>query len=105
MTMADKPMKKPPRSSSSVVLDGAKVDELVREIEDDATKWGELLPREEWPTRGRGRPSLTGHASQSPRVSFRLEPEVRDRAAARADREGKSLSALAREALEEYLAS
>jgi predicted HicB family RNase H-like nuclease len=47
-----------------------------------------------------GRPSLTGEAAISPRVSFRLTPDVRDRAAAIAEREGKTISQLAREALE-----
>lgn len=47
-----------------------------------------------------GRPSLTGEAAISPRVSFRLRPDIRDRAAAIAEREGKTISQLAREALE-----
>jgi hypothetical protein len=47
-----------------------------------------------------GRPSLTGTAAASPRVSFRVTPDVRDRAAAIADQEGKTISELAREALE-----
>jgi predicted HicB family RNase H-like nuclease len=47
-----------------------------------------------------GRPSLTGASAVSPRVSFRLTPEVRDRAAAIATEEGKTISELAREALE-----
>lgn len=48
-----------------------------------------------------GRPSLTGHAAVSPRVTFRLTPDIRDRAAGIAEREGKTISQLAREALEE----
>jgi predicted HicB family RNase H-like nuclease len=47
-----------------------------------------------------GRPSLTGASALSPRVSFRVTPEVRDRAAAIATEEGKTISELAREALE-----
>ena len=47
-----------------------------------------------------GRPSLTGASEVSPRVSFRVTPEVRDRAAAIATEEGKTISELAREALE-----
>lgn len=47
-----------------------------------------------------GRPSLTGAATASPRVSFRVTPEVRDRAAAIANGEGKTISQVAREALE-----
>jgi predicted HicB family RNase H-like nuclease len=48
-----------------------------------------------------GRPSLTGEAAVSPRVTFRLPPDIRDRAALIAEREGKTISQLAREALEE----
>lgn len=47
-----------------------------------------------------GRPSLTGDAAESPRVTFRLTPGIRDRAAAIAEREGKTISQLAREAFE-----
>lgn len=53
---------------------------------------------------GRGRPSLTGDAAVSPQVSFRLSPELRERAAQRAAAEGKTVSQLAREALERVLA-
>jgi len=52
-----------------------------------------------------GRPSLTGQAVVSPRVTFRLTPDVRDRAAAIAEREGKTISQLAREALEQRVES
>ena len=47
-----------------------------------------------------GRPSLTGRAAVSPRISFRIAPELRQRAERLAKRKGKSLSALAREAFE-----
>jgi predicted HicB family RNase H-like nuclease len=52
-----------------------------------------------------GRPSLTGEAAVSPRIAFRVTPGVRDRAAQIAAREGKTISQLAREALEERVAS
>jgi hypothetical protein len=51
-----------------------------------------------------GRPSL-GTAGQSPRVSFRASPKLFQAAWKRADKEGRSLSSLAREALERYLDS
>lgn len=51
-----------------------------------------------------GRPSLTGRG-ESPQVRFRVPTDLRERAAARAKAEGKSVSQLAREALEHYLAS
>jgi hypothetical protein len=56
-------------------------------------------------TVGRGRPSLTGTSGTSPQVTFRVTPELRARAAAEADRQGRRLSDVAREALERYLAS
>ena len=51
-----------------------------------------------------GRPSLgpTGH---SPRVSFRVPPDLYKAAWARADKEGRSLSDLAREAFNRYMDS
>lgn len=53
---------------------------------------------------GRGRPSLTGAKVRSPQVSFRAPAELRAKAEARATREGKTVSQLAREALERLLA-
>ncbi|MEU9887228.1 hypothetical protein [Sphaerisporangium sp. NPDC051011] len=55
------------------------------------------------PTSRGGRPSLTGEGAHSPRVSFRVPEELRERAKARADQEGKTVSALAREAFEQFL--
>ena len=95
----------PLRTRSGMVLDDKKVEGLVREIEDHATEWSGPLPKSQWPVRGRGRPSLTGESQHSPRVTFRLDPEVREKAAERAEREGKTVSELAREALQQYLAS
>lgn len=54
---------------------------------------------------GRGRPSLTGKAKPSPQVTFRLPPALRAKVEARAKREGRRVSEVAREALERYLAS
>ena len=50
-----------------------------------------------------GRPSLTGERAASPQIAFRVTPEVRDRATEVAAREHKTLSQLAREALEDRL--
>ncbi|MEP7021956.1 MAG: hypothetical protein ABI808_15025 [Pseudonocardiales bacterium] len=58
----------------------------------------------EIPQRG-GRPSLSGQAAILPRVTFRLTPDIRDRAAALAESEGKTISQLAREALEARVAA
>lgn len=54
---------------------------------------------------GRGRPSLTGRAKPSPQVTFRLPSALRAKAEARAKRDGKRVSEVAREALERYLVS
>jgi hypothetical protein len=51
-----------------------------------------------------GRPSL-GAAGQSPRVSFRVSPDLHKAAWKRADKEGRSLSDLAREAFTKYMDS
>lgn len=50
-----------------------------------------------------GRPSLGAPGRHSPRVSFRIPEQTRRRAEQRAAREGRSVSELAREALERYL--
>lgn len=49
-----------------------------------------------------GRPSL-GENGVSPRISFRAAPELLENAQRRADKEERSLSDLAREALVRYL--
>jgi hypothetical protein len=51
-----------------------------------------------------GRPSL-GASGHSPRVSFRVPPDLYKAAWARADKEGRSLSELAREAFTRYMNS
>lgn len=73
-------------------------DEMAEQLADEAEAGYEVHP-------GRGRPSLSGEASASPQVTFRLTGSLRDKARARAETEGKTVSALAREALERYLAS
>lgn len=50
--------------------------------------------------RSSGRPSLSGQRAVSPQIAFRVAPAVRDRAAEVAADEGKTVSELAREALE-----
>lgn len=52
-----------------------------------------------------GGKSLSGDGSHSPRVQFRVPDTLREAAETRAAAEGVSLSVLAREALEHYLAS
>ena len=57
-----------------------------------------------WKRRYVGRPSL-GPNGVSPRVSFRIPPDLHKAAWARADKEGRSLSDLAREAFTRYMDS
>ena len=51
--------------------------------------------------RRRGRPSL--NEGVSPRVTFRMSAELQERTRRRAEREGKTLSELARDALAQYV--
>lgn len=53
---------------------------------------------------GRGRPSLSGDSS-SPQVTFRVPSQLRAKADQRAAREGRTVSEIARDALERYLAA
>lgn len=55
-----------------------------------------------WHRRYVGRPSL-GPNGLSPRISFRVPPDLHEAAWARADKEGRSLSELAREAFDRYM--
>jgi hypothetical protein len=57
-----------------------------------------------WKRRYVGRPSL-GPNGLSPRVSFRVPSDLHKAAWARADKEGRSLSDLAREAFKRYMDS
>ncbi|MDP4013468.1 MAG: Arc family DNA-binding protein [Candidatus Nanopelagicales bacterium] len=76
---------------------GTKItDALAESLADEAERGYEL--------RGPGRPSLSG-GDPSPQVTFRLPRELREQASRRAEAEGTSISALAREALERFLAS
>lgn len=66
-------------------------DQVVGEIVEDVRRAG-------------GRPSLSGEPARSPQIAFRVLASLRDRAAAVAAAEGKTVSQLAREALEARLA-
>jgi hypothetical protein len=56
-------------------------------------------------SRGRrvGRKSLAGGSGRSPRLNFRTTDELYERASAYAQREGKTVSEIAREALERFV--
>jgi hypothetical protein len=51
----------------------------------------------------RGRPSLTGASKHSPQISFRVPEELARRAGETAEKQGKTVSQISREALERYL--
>jgi len=77
--------------------------------EELAEQWAEEIERNppdpsEFERRYVGRPSLSSEG-RSPRVSFRASMDLYKAAWKRADDEGRSLSSLAREALERYLNS
>ncbi len=86
-----------PRTRSGRAITNEVAEELADLAESDA--------KFEW-TRKRpvGRPSLEGDHT-SPRVNFRVPKSLHDAAAKRAIEEERTVSALAREALEKYLAS
>ena len=83
-----------PRSKSGIPI----TDELAERLADEAEVGYELTPAKRL-----GRKSLGGTAGSSPRVNFRMTVELQSRAQARADREGKTVSEIAREALEHYV--
>ena len=74
-------------------------DEEVQRLADEADAGYDLSK-----ARRVGRPALDGGWTHSPHVSFRAPAKLRAKAQARAAREGKTVSQLAREAFEKYLA-
>ena len=87
-------MTKPPRAKSGIEI----TDELAEQLADEAQAGYELTDAKRV-----GRRSLSGSAGTSPRVNFRMTSELQARAQARAEQEGKSVSQIAREALERYV--
>lgn len=87
-------MPKPPRSKSGTPL----TDELLDRPADEAEAGYDLSAAKRV-----GRKSLAGGDGRSPRVNFRMTAELQARAEARAAREGKTISQIAREALEQYV--
>jgi len=83
---------------SGMVLTEEIAEQMAEEIERDPPDPSQLERRYV------GRPSLGG-AGHSPRVSFRVPPDLYKAAWARADKEGRSLSDLAREAFNRYMDS
>ena len=92
--------RRPPNGYIDIGLTDDDVDTIVEETIDAA-----LRGQGTWhPAPSRGRPSLNGKPAPSPHVGFRVTPELRDAAESLAREKGLTLSALARQALEEYVA-
>jgi len=87
-------MPKPPRSKSGVPI----TDELAEQLADEAEAGYQLTAAKRV-----GRKSLGGARGTSPRVNFRMTAQLQARAQARAKREGKTVSEIARQALEQYV--
>jgi hypothetical protein len=87
-------MSKVPRSKSGVPI----TDEIAQQLADEAEAGYALTP-----SKRVGRKSLDGADGVSPRVNFRVTAELQARAQARAEKEGKTISEIAREALEQYV--
>ena len=85
------------RTKAGKVLTEEDIERIADEVESDApVVFAAMRPV--------GRPSLDGNGT-SPRLSFRVPRELWDAAAERAISEERTVSAVAREALEKYLAS
>jgi hypothetical protein len=87
-------MSKLPRSKSGIPI----TDEIAEQLADEAEAGYDLAS-----SKRVGRKSLAGADGVSPRVNFRMTAELQARAQARADKEGKTISEIAREALEQYV--
>jgi len=94
--MANLRRKRPPKTRAGTVLTPEKIEELAAEAERgyDLSKARLVV----------GRPSLGGSGT-SPRVSFRIAPDVYEAASQRAKEDGMSMSELARRAIARYVAS
>jgi hypothetical protein len=83
-------------TASGEVLTEEDIEKIADEIESDAPVVFSAM-------RPVGRPSLDGNGT-SPRLSFRIPRDLWEAAAERAISEERTVSAVAREALEKYLA-
>lgn len=102
---------KAPKKKSKYVWDARPIVDLEKELILDSKgrritqEYVDRAVTDVYEKLGRGRPSLSGTAHESPQVTFRLTPALRKKAEQRARQEGKSVSQVAREALTVYLAS
>lgn len=101
MGKVNKPRKKAEKEKEFVTRSGMVLTEEIAE------QWAEEIERNppdpsKLERRYVGRPSL-GVTGLSPRISFRVSPDLHKAAWARADKEGRSLSDLAREAFDRFM--
>lgn len=93
--MSTKTPKNYGRSKSGVLI----TEEIAEELADEAERGYDLSK-----ARRVGRKSLTGGRGHSPSVHFRITAALQQQAQERAEREGKTVSQIARDALEHYIA-
>ena len=86
------------KTTKGTKLSKAAVDKLASEAEA-----GYDLSKAKRQRIGPGRPSLA--EGESPRISYRVAPALFDRAKKKARAEGRTVSEVAREALQKYVAS
>ena len=86
------------KTTKGTRLSKAAVDKLASEAEA-----GYDLSKAKRQRVGPGRPSLA--EGESPRISYRVAPALFDRAKKKAKAEGRTVSEVAREALQKYVAS
>lgn len=98
------------RIDDADVVDGGSIDLDAEDVRlADGTRLTEAradeLAHEVLHAAGRGRPSLSTPGQRSPQLRLAIPEHVRDQLRARAQAEHRSVSELAREALDRYLAS
>jgi hypothetical protein len=86
------------KSKKGTTLSKTQVERLASEAEE-----GYDLSTAKRQRVGPGRPSLA--EGESPRISYRVAPALFDRAKKKAKAEGRTVSEIAREALQKYVAS
>lgn len=83
-----------------VIVDGKRL------TESDAESWSDEIARDHtWDNLIPGRKSLTGGSTHSPAINVRVPESTRDRLAELAARRGTSVSKIAREAIDAYIAA
>jgi len=105
-----KMVKKTIRIKDVAIPDGGSIDLDVEDVQlADGSRLTEAnaheLAEQVLQISGRGRPSLTAPGERSPQLRLSVPGQLRDGLRARADAEHRSVSELAREAIERYLAS